>query len=116
MHELSVTQNILEIALRHAAGQRISEIELVIGQLSSFVDDSIQFYWDIISAGTPAEGARLRFKRIPAQMRCLKCGENYTLEGDFTCPQCGAREGRLVAGNEFYVDSISVEEEARVET
>ena len=52
MHELPVTESVLEIALRHAKGagaERITNIYLVIGQLSSIVDDSIQFYWDIVS-------------------------------------------------------------------
>jgi hydrogenase nickel incorporation protein HypA/HybF len=73
MHELSVTENILEIALRHAAeaqANRITNLYLVIGQLSSIVDDSIQFYWDIITRGTPAEGAQLHFERIQTRLSC----------------------------------------------
>ena len=48
MHELAVTQSILDIALRHAervGAQRILSINLVIGELTGFVDDSIQFYF-----------------------------------------------------------------------
>lgn len=113
MHEMPVTQSVLEIALRHAESaeaRRITDIYLVIGQLSSFVDDAIQFYWDIISAGTIAQGATLHFERIPAQARCQSCGVQYRLEGtDFACPQCDSVDVRIVAGQEFYVDSINVE-------
>jgi len=52
MHELSITQGMLEIVLRHAQqarAQRITQIHLVIGDLSSIVDDSVQFYFDFIS-------------------------------------------------------------------
>ena len=73
MHELVVTENILEIALRHAraAGAvRVSDIYLVIGELSSIVDDSVQFYWDFISEGTAASGSSLHFRRVPAKMSC----------------------------------------------
>ncbi|MCB9457970.1 MAG: hydrogenase maturation nickel metallochaperone HypA, partial [Anaerolineaceae bacterium] len=55
MHELSVTQSILEIALRYGnqnGAKHITHLYLVIGDLSSIVDDSVQFYWDIISRGT----------------------------------------------------------------
>ena len=65
MHELSVTESILEISLRHANkvnAKRITNLYLVIGQLASIVDDSVQFYWDIISKGTIAEGAMLHFQ------------------------------------------------------
>ena len=60
VHELPITENILEIALRHAdqAGAAcVTDIYLVIGQLASVVDEFVTFYWDIISAGTIAEGS-----------------------------------------------------------
>ena len=67
MHELPVTESILENTLRHARGAKavgVTDVYLVIGQLSSIIDDSVQFYWDMISEGTIAEGASLHFKRI----------------------------------------------------
>jgi hydrogenase nickel incorporation protein HypA/HybF len=116
MHELAVTQNILEIALRHAeAGQHITDLYIVIGDLSSMIDDSVQFYWDIISQNTPAQGAALHFRRIPAEMLCSNCNQRYALEGDqFACPACGGTHATLVAGEEFYLDSIEVQSTAEV--
>jgi hydrogenase nickel incorporation protein HypA/HybF len=113
MHELSVTQSLLDIALRHADGKRITDLHLVIGQLSSIVDDSIQFYWDMIAKDTQAEGARLHFKRVPAEMQCRDCGERFTLgKDDFACPKCGGINVQVVAGEEFLLESIEVETEA----
>mgnify|MGYP001024424709 FL=1 len=113
MHELPVTENILSIALRHAeqaGAQRITALYLTIGQLSSMVDDSIQFYWDIVSEGTPAEGAQLHFKRIPARLLCLTCGQEYAPDGyDLACPHCQGVQIRVVAGEEFLLESIEVE-------
>lgn len=111
MHELSVTQSILEIALRHAhraGGQRITNLYLVIGQLSSVIDDSVQFYWDFISKDTLAEGAKLHFKRIPAELRCLECHTQFSLDENLTCPGCDGTQIRVVAGDEFYLESIEV--------
>jgi hydrogenase nickel incorporation protein HypA/HybF len=62
MHELPVAENVLEITLRHARqanATRVTDLYLVVGQLSSIIDDSLQFYWDIISKDTIAEGAVL---------------------------------------------------------
>jgi hydrogenase nickel incorporation protein HypA/HybF len=112
MHELPVTESILEIALRHAEqahAKRISDIYLIIGQLSSIVDDSVQFYWDMIAQGTLAEGARLHFQRVPARMACLDCGHEYTPGEDLTCPSCHSARVKVIAGDEFRMDAIDIE-------
>jgi len=114
MHELPVTQSILEIALRHAkkgGAKRILAINLTIGDLTGFVDDSIQFYFDYLSKETAADGARLTIERIPARARCHQCGAEYAPPDSriWTCPQCEALGGEVIAGKEFYVASIEVE-------
>jgi hydrogenase nickel incorporation protein HypA/HybF len=113
MHELSVTENILEIAVRHgqnAGAARITNLYLVIGQLSSIIDDSVQFYWDIISKDTLAENAQLHFRRIPTQLRCLECNREFTpVKEDFACPECGSIRVKVSAGEEFFLEAIDIE-------
>lgn len=113
MHELPVAENILKITLRHAeksGAQRVTGLYLVIGQLASVVDDSLQFYWDFLSEGTLAEGAILHFQRIPAELQCLDCGHIYKLNHeDFACPQCRSQSIKVTSGEEFYLDSIDIE-------
>ena len=113
MHELAITENILEIAVRHgqqAGAARVTELHLVIGQLSSIVDDSIQFYWDIISRDTICEGATLHFERIPAQLLCLDCNLTYSFEHELTaCPNCDSSRVKVTAGEEFQLQSIEIE-------
>jgi hydrogenase nickel incorporation protein HypA/HybF len=113
MHELAVTESILEIALRHgeqANASRITNLYLVIGDLSSIVDDSIQFYWDIISKGTLAEGARMNFHRIRTQLKCKNCGTEYSRsKEDLFCPDCESHQVEIITGDEFYLDAIDVE-------
>ena len=113
MHELPISENILNIALSNAKkanAKRITDIYLVIGQLSSFIDESIQFYWDIISKDTIAEGAELHFDRIPAKFQCKRCRNYFGLDGeDFLCPRCSSTEIEINSGREFYLESIEVE-------
>jgi hydrogenase nickel incorporation protein HypA/HybF len=115
MHELAVTESILQIATRHAQqadASRVTDIHIVIGRLSSIVDDSVQFYWDMISEGTICAGARLHFERRPAQMACQQCGAVYILEGELVlCPQCGSARVKVVSGEEFWLDSIEIEKD-----
>jgi hydrogenase nickel incorporation protein HypA/HybF len=115
MHELAVTTSILNLALQHAGAAHITDVYLVIGQLSSVIDDSVQFYWDIISQNTAAEGSRLHFRRIPAEFQCKSCSTRYPIRGDdFTCPECGGAAVHVVAGEEFYLEAIDVSEKESI--
>ena len=114
MHELSVTESILEIAIRHAQAQKAKQITglyLVIGQWSSVVDDSVQFYWDIISEGTIAKGAKLHFRRVMTELICQDCGQNYQPNSEnMACPKCASTNVKVKTGEEFFLEAIDVEE------
>ncbi len=113
MHELPVTQSILEIVLRHAEqanATRVTQIDLLIGDLASIVDDSVQFYFDILGQDTIAQDAKLVFKRVPGKMRCWECQTVFAPDGrTYTCPQCHSARVEIIAGREFRVESIEVE-------
>src|SRR5581483_6910507 len=95
MHELSITGGILDLAFetaQRAGARHIAAIDLVVGDLSSIVDDPIQFYFDLLSRGTPAEGAVLRFRREPAELFCRACAHRWAAAAPLpaVCPACGS--------------------------
>jgi hydrogenase nickel incorporation protein HypA/HybF len=113
MHELFATQAVLDKALTKAAegnASRITDLHLAVGDLSTYVDDSVQFYWDEISKGTIAEGARLHFRRVAAELQCMACFTRYHPVGEeIHCPNCGSSGAKILAGEEFYLESLDVE-------
>ncbi len=114
MHELAVTQGILDVVLdaaQKANAARVCTIDLVIGDLTSIVDDSVQFYFDLLSRSTPAEGATLRFQREPAKAACLDCGHRFDAQPPLArfCPACGGVSLQVTGGREFRVESIEVD-------
>jgi len=113
MHELPVTQNILDIALDHAhkaQAKRVLRINLTIGELSSIIDDSVQFYWEIIAKGTIAEGAVLNFNSIPTLLECHACHTQYKpVDREYACPNCQSLQFKIVHGQEFFLESIDIE-------
>jgi hydrogenase nickel incorporation protein HypA/HybF len=115
MHELSVTESILEIASSHAKksnASKVTQINLVIGRLSSIIDDSVQFYWDALSENTICSGSKLHFKRLPAILHCENCQTDYEIEQELTpCPQCNGYQTTIKSGEEFFVESIEIEKE-----
>lgn len=114
MHEMAVTQSILDIVVKHAelaGASKIRQINLVIGELSGIMDDSVQFYFDFLSKSTMAEGAQLTFDRRPAVYRCRECGLTYHPDGfDWVCPACGSLAFEVLSGREFQIESIEVDD------
>lgn len=113
MHEYAVTKSIIDTVIQEAqrvSASKILEVKLAIGDLSTILDDSVQMYFDIMSEGTIAYGARLVFNRIPAEFSCTVCGTIFVKpKSGFECPDChnlGTPSGK---GKEFYIESIEVE-------
>jgi hydrogenase nickel incorporation protein HypA/HybF len=116
MHELPVTEGILKTVVEASernGARRITAINLVIGELSSVVDDSIQFYFDLLSKGTLAENAALRFRREPSIAICLDCAHQFDARAPLEphCPQCGSARLQVKGSREFFIESIEVEDE-----
>lgn len=114
MHELPITQSLLKIALDNAEkanASQVTALNIVMGELSSMVDDSIQFYWEIIAKDTIAEKATLHFRRIPAELQCMTCFNKYhPKDGELICPQCQGVGAKIISGEEFFLESIDVED------
>ena len=113
MHELAITQSMVDIVLEQAekeGAEKVEAINLTIGELSGFVEESVQFYFGFLSRGTAAEGARLTFNSIPARARCRNCEHIFQLkELDWSCPYCSQSSLEIVSGKELYVESIDIE-------
>ena len=113
MHELTITQNMVDIAVEQAeaaGANQIKRINLVVGQMSGIVEESVQFYFGFINKDTIAEGATLNFKTIPTTAKCLNCGTQFELpEYDWVCPSCHSTKMEIVSGKELFIESIEVE-------
>jgi hydrogenase nickel incorporation protein HypA/HybF len=113
MHELGVTENIINITSAKAGeaqAGKVLKINLVVGELSGYVPDCIQFYFDTLSKGTIAEGAVLHFDTVPPELRCRDCCTVFEpRDAAWTCPKCGRQSIEVSKGRELYIDSMEVE-------
>ena len=115
MHELPVTESIVRIAVEEAERhkvKKVNEIKLMVGELSGLVPECIQYYFDIISKGTKVEGAQIKKNKIPITMKCQDCGFSGDTDKFINneCPKCHSKVMKMVGGNEFYIDSMEVED------
>ncbi len=113
MHEASITESLLSLALekaREAKAEKITSINLIVGELSGVVPECVQFYFDAISKNTMAEGARLNFEIKPTQIQCRKCDNVFTpADHKWECPTCHEASVEIASGRECYMESIEVE-------
>ena len=113
MHELAITQSMFDLVLEQAgkAGAgKVGKINLVIGEMTGVVGESVQFYFPFLSQGTIAEGATLSFAMVPTMARCRDCSREFRLqEFEWNCPECGGNSLEIIAGKELFVESIEVE-------
>jgi hydrogenase nickel incorporation protein HypA/HybF len=116
MHELPVTESILKIVLKHAQMnnvQKVVAIHLQIGKLSDLEDEWIQRYFDYLSKGTVAEGAKLKIERMPIVMQCNACSKSFEADAaklnDLVCPSCGGKESTFLSGREYFIKNMEVQ-------
>jgi len=116
MHELPITESILNIVLKHARlhnARRVVAVHLQIGGLAELEEEWLQRYFDYLSKDTDARGAKLKIERTPVLVKCDSCREVYeeTLKrkANFICPRCGANHGTILSGKDYFVKSMEVE-------
>ncbi len=113
MHEQSIVESLLALALENAEkakASRILKIYLVVGELSGVVDEAVEFYFSFLSKDTIAAQAVLSFKHIPVQLRCRNCDTIFSPEKlDLHCPNCQEQQIEIVAGRELYIESLEVD-------
>ena len=109
MHELSITESVLNQSLAEArkrGATRIRRIKLTIGEGMSIVPDCLQFYFDSVKKGTLAEKARLEIETKPLVIHCAKC----RAEVKDMIPTCGCNAGiEIVSGQELNIDYIEID-------
>ena len=123
MHEEPYTQAMLDIALQSAGGQRIVEIRLAVGRFSAIVPASVAVFFDYLSRGTPAEGARLVFETVPVALTCSDCGQTTVLDIPSDVPvrpalgvalgrgcPCGGKALKVTGGLGFDLIRLTVDE------
>ncbi len=112
MHEYGITESLLRIVedrAREAGVTRVLTIRIVVGALTGFAPDCIEFYYEAMSKNSIAEGAALEFEERPVMLRCRACADVFE-PGDrvWACPSCGSSEVNIEGGRELYIKEMEV--------
>jgi hydrogenase nickel incorporation protein HypA/HybF len=113
MHELAVMESAMNAVLRQAQAHQASRVHRVvlrIGSLSGVEPESLRFAFDVVTRGTPADGATLEIDAVPARAVCRACAHEFGVESGFifSCPQCGRLSGEIKQGRELELSRLEM--------
>jgi hydrogenase nickel incorporation protein HypA/HybF len=113
MHELPVINSILSVVMKHAVANNVNKIvavHLQVGEMCDLEEKWMQDYFDYLSKGGIAEGARLVIEKTPVVMKCDGCGASFNVDlkenVSLACPECGGEKYTIVSGREYYIKSM----------
>lgn len=108
MHELAITQSVVDAVVARMSDTRIASVQLEIGKLSGIVPDSVRFCFDLIAEGTTLQGARLDIIEPPGRAHCAQCGLRFDIDDPILLCPCGSANVRVLAGQELRIRSVEV--------
>lgn len=113
MHEVSIAQSLLEIAVencKNTGSKRIEAIKVKVGRASGIMPDALLFAFDAVKIGTIADKAILNIEEVPVSGFCESCKKNFTVDEAFvvSCPLCGNIALRIDTGHELHIEEMDV--------
>lgn len=109
MHELSLTQAVVDAIVDRMGDAEIECVRLEIGKLSGVVVDSIRFCFDLVAEGTIVQGARLEIEEPPGHARCRDCSTEFDVDDPIVlCPACESANVDVLSGRDMRIRSVEV--------
>ncbi len=114
MHEVSIAQGMLDIALDYCGKNGYSVIKSItvkIGKAAGVVPDSLLFAFETLKTETIAEKAELIIDHVPVTGTCAGCGERFSVDEAYViqCPHCGGMSLTIETGRELNISEMEVE-------
>jgi hydrogenase nickel insertion protein HypA len=112
MHELSIMESTLEIALDYAHrehAEKILQLNLRVGAMSGVVPAALEFAFDACIQGTIAAGAQLQIELVPVVCYCQLCDREFAPPDlIYVCPDCGTISSNILQGRELQLISLEI--------
>lgn len=112
MHEMSLAEGVRTIIEDHArkhSFQKVTAVRLEIGRFAGVEKPALEFAFDVVMRGSPAEGARLEMIDLPGQALCYDCAKTVEISDRFDpCPLCGSGKLFPQGGDEMRIKDLEV--------
>ncbi|MEV6140548.1 hydrogenase maturation nickel metallochaperone HypA [Nocardia sp. NPDC051990] len=110
MHEMAITQYLVDAVSEHARGRAVHTVTVEVGALCAVVPESMQFCFELATEGTTVQGARLDLRIVDGAARCRNCGAEFLLPDLIVLCRCGSADVEVTAGRELRIVSMEVSE------
>jgi hydrogenase nickel incorporation protein HypA/HybF len=111
VHELSITQAVIDAVIERMGETPIGKVTLEIGKLSGVVPDSVRFCFEVVVDGTSLAGAALDVIEPPGHARCRDCSTEFDVDDPILlCTSCGSANVAVLSGAELRIRSVEVRE------
>lgn len=112
MHEVSMMQNTLDIAIAQAqqnGATKVDRLTMNVGELSGVIPEALEFAFEVLIQGTIADNAQLEIITIPVVCYCPECDRNFQPDNYiYKCPECQVISTNIVHGRELALVSLVV--------
>jgi hydrogenase nickel incorporation protein HypA/HybF len=107
LHETAIAENIIDIVTSELSKHgltKVQSIKLRIGEMSHVMPDALIFGFEVMSKGTPLEGAKLIIESVVTRGLCKKCGTEFIIKDMLdVCPKCEYPYFEIISGKELEI-------------
>lgn len=80
-----------------------ASVQIAVGESILLSNKQIHTQW----SESPFAQIPLTIRRVPTEQQCMACFEKYhPIHTEISCPRCGSVGAKIIAGEEFYLESI----------
>ena len=108
MHELAITESVVEAVTGRLPDAKITCVHLEIGALSGVVADSVRFCFEMVATGTTCEGALVEIDEPCGHARCRTCGRVFETGDMLALCDCGSADVAVEGGRELRIREVEV--------
>jgi hydrogenase nickel incorporation protein HypA/HybF len=108
MHELAITQSIVDAISERAGDTKVSVVRLRIGTLSGVFPHAMQFAFEVVTLGTILEGAELVIDEQAGVGHCRDCDRDVSLADLILLCPCGSADVQVISGRDLAIESIEM--------
>ena len=108
MHELSITQSVVDAVTRRMGDASIRRVRLEVGKLSGLVPDAVQFCFEVVAVGTTCEGALVEIDEPCGHALCRTCGRAFETGDVLPLCECGSADIAVEGGRELRIREVEL--------